>query len=785
MNNQGSTLLTVIICIAFIAILGSMMLSITMTNLQMKVIESKSKKNFYSTEMAMEEIRVVVQEIAAEAVKEVYENEVLKRYASFLAYTDIDLRNAEIQKLVITNIINNLAELGTPITPDQIDGMITTSTVLLLKENYFNAYISDPTNTTVSRPMLLCENLAGNYAIRIIDINIEYLNNDFRTKLSSDIVITMPKFSFAGGSTTALHYKVEQPYKDYVLIADGNISFRGTSGRTEVNGSVYAGGTEGISIDGLRNNLYQVNLSGKNIIARRAITVKDTAKLNIMTYDKEGVAHYPVIWANNLITKTDAAYSITSPSSTDLTINGISVIKDDLTIDGLNSNVNLNSGAYIGYTGTHSAFGSSIIINGAGSSLDLSRLSRLIIAGRAHVSVEDVHETDILTGESIAFKSNQRAYLLPGSFMVGVGHNPITQNDPIPSIGITNGDPSTGIPYNDFLAAATKYNIASKTTGSTLLRYYYFNFGSGKQADDYLRKYMSLSSYHSVLDYTEPFTLKSVLLTPESVSSVVGNQMSYDTTNKVELRTGLSANAAYTNDLALDQYIADISLSDEVFGRSVLNGSDKVGTLANLFSRINHNLYLDSTKAYVEADGVVSTGLKAGCVSTMIGTSSLGLSSGSPFTDFLKLSGNITITNSDVSKQYFHIIDGNVTIAANSVFKGMLIATGSITIEGGANITGLIVSTTPSSTVMLGDGVTMNGRIIAGGSIIIGKDCTLTADAATDTYLDTNVFATEGDLLHYIFNGVSLTVSYEINTPAESFVDLGNMISYENWRKVE
>ncbi|NLO08600.1 MAG: hypothetical protein GX129_01865, partial [Clostridiales bacterium] len=57
LNNQGSTLLTVIIIIAFIGILGSMMLSVTMTNLQMKMIERKSKENFYTCESTLDEMR--------------------------------------------------------------------------------------------------------------------------------------------------------------------------------------------------------------------------------------------------------------------------------------------------------------------------------------------------------------------------------------------------------------------------------------------------------------------------------------------------------------------------------------------------------------------------------------------------------------------------------------------------------------------------------------------------------------------------------------------------------
>jgi type II secretory pathway pseudopilin PulG len=107
LDNQGSTLLTVIICIAFISILGSLILSVTMTNLQMKLIESKSKKNFYSCETIMEKIRTAAQEAAAESVKYVYVNDVLKNYASYLPKNEDERNtiNTIIQQKVIARFM--------------------------------------------------------------------------------------------------------------------------------------------------------------------------------------------------------------------------------------------------------------------------------------------------------------------------------------------------------------------------------------------------------------------------------------------------------------------------------------------------------------------------------------------------------------------------------------------------------------------------------------------------------------------------------------------------------
>jgi hypothetical protein len=84
-DNKGSTLLTVVICLTFIGILASLVISLTMTNLQMKIIDSRHNKNFYSSEKVMDKIRSAVLEAAAESIKYVYENDVLNDYAFYLS----------------------------------------------------------------------------------------------------------------------------------------------------------------------------------------------------------------------------------------------------------------------------------------------------------------------------------------------------------------------------------------------------------------------------------------------------------------------------------------------------------------------------------------------------------------------------------------------------------------------------------------------------------------------------------------------------------------------------
>jgi type II secretory pathway pseudopilin PulG len=139
LNNQGSTLLTVIICIAFIGILGSMMLSVTMTNLQMKIIESKSKENFYSCEVAMEEIRTGIEEIAATKIQEVYETKVLGNYADFLLNQPTALeKNTYIKQQICAAIIKYIGKINS-----ESDAQLWSGTAVKeSSDDIFNNYLA-------------------------------------------------------------------------------------------------------------------------------------------------------------------------------------------------------------------------------------------------------------------------------------------------------------------------------------------------------------------------------------------------------------------------------------------------------------------------------------------------------------------------------------------------------------------------------------------------------------------------------------------------------------------
>ncbi len=147
-----------------------------------------------------------------------------------------------------------------------------------------------------------------------------------------------------------------------------------------------------------------------------------------------------------------------------LDIDGTTYVADDLTVDGNTSRIKL-SGIYRGYGDSLSGAdnSSSILINGAKTSLDFSKLEELLLSGHAYVGtkhydadidrykagggkedsnsdyIENIEEyettlgknteyqetettvkkntSDILLGESLSVKADQLIYMIPAECM--------------------------------------------------------------------------------------------------------------------------------------------------------------------------------------------------------------------------------------------------------------------------------------------------------------------------------------------------------------------------------
>lgn len=796
-NNQGSTMLMVVLCIALLGILGSLMLSVSMINYEMKKVESKSNNNFYSCETALQEIKAGLEETTATDITATY-TEVLQDYAYYSTLSE-ENRDKKIQGLIITKL--------------QSPTSLGTDTAAIVTK--FQQYLSNPSGFTIEIGSVITNISTLPYSITIQNVKITYLKNNYNTTITSDLCIKLPTFTLSPDAN-ALSYSMKQPFTDYTVVADGGIYSDNTDGTNRITGYVYAG--DGITVSNSNPALmtpHKLELNGGYITTRGNITVKDTAALEI------GNTSSPIIWANNITTESNTNYN-----QTFLNINGICLTKDDLAINAQKSNVTLK-GAYIGYTEAHTAEGSAIMINGANSSLDLSRLSSLILAGRAHVTVEDDvlkdpsnpnvdNDINIMTGESLAIKSNQRAYLIPGKYIEinnkATMKNPITKADLPAGISATVKIPTTASPinYSTYLnASPNQFKMAAKQTAlgldSTLL-YYYMNFASGKKADQYLVDFMN--RYPNLLQNLDAFKVNSLRL-PSNDNKIVsaGNVMYYDTTTTpatIQHKPGKSA--SYSNDTQTDNYIAGLQLKSGLNG--LFDSSDFVGTklegkkvsdLPDLYYNWTHYLsentsarWLNDTDKVV-ATNVLRTGITKALSDLQTGgytAKSIGFTAGFSMTDY------VSDNYSNLSAKSIIVANGNAEIKANSFFNGILVASGNVTIGEGAVINGLIIAAGNAAgaegNIVINNDVKIRGRVVAMNKVKIGKNCNIECTSGTKTSFDSSlsveifledIFKDDAQLLWSMFQNPDVKVNISEHTSASEMVDITNLVTCENWRK--
>ncbi|MHB8131255.1 MAG: hypothetical protein ACYDEX_19925, partial [Mobilitalea sp.] len=281
-------------------------------------------------------------------------------------------------------------------------------------------------------------------------------------------------------------------------------------------------------------------------------------------------------------------------NETKISIDGDCFLKDDLVIDAKESQVSME-GEYFGYSnGMDSDTNSAIVINASGVNLDLSGLSKLYLAGRAYISLDDGsgvvnYNTDdtygavaganynILTGESLIIKGSQNAYLLPSEF-IAVGHNPVSWSEYTSNYdAVTNTDQMITIPtdviafenaaISDEMSKLSYYLNASQPVKKAFYKfstndnvvYYYLNFKSQELATTYFKNYMIC--YPNRVYNGFPVDLIKINTTPGAYLTA-GNIMFYDTSFQILRGT----NGSFINNYSKDFQNLITSLHKNIIG---------------------------------------------------------------------------------------------------------------------------------------------------------------------------------------------------------------------------
>ncbi len=513
-NDNGSTLITVIVAIAFVTILTTIILGTTLVNVRMKGIDKRVKDDFYYAERALNDVYTGVGQELAVIAGEQYEiafekvgdvETVVEEGGAVTVKADYNLaENAE--RLFRTNFLKKVHDKF-PASGDAL-------------KTKLNKYItSNAKGETVEgvgpivyqkKDGTVCAESEA-YRVAITGVKVSATDSTgFRSVISTDIVINVPTVDFLGTNADV---------SDYGLIANQGLYIEG-GGTTTINGNVYAGVHDtALSADtpykektdansrqnffgGINIDSTNARFTGNYIVSKGDITLAGTnPRLSVYTPSAEGDANLANLWFSSLRTISSATLpAIPSPVPDEgptptIELNANVFALNDLTLNADNSCAKIK-GNYYGYndktlptasilgikTGREDGESSAIIINGSDVYFDMKEINNFVLMGKAYIDFSSDDDTNasltttqvVPTAESVALKTNQQLYLVPPDFLDGA--NPTTDGGTFNiTIPASNLQDWFGYPYLNSSDIDKSYEVTLQDNSKVYYDYLVFN----------------------------------------------------------------------------------------------------------------------------------------------------------------------------------------------------------------------------------------------------------------------------------------------------------------------
>lgn len=748
-NNKGSTLILVIVAMSVIAVLAVVALWISLSNLQMKVTDEKNQDNFYSAESVLDQICTGLQGDVSAAYTSAY-TVVMQQYNS--------LSEEERQALFSNTYVKELRKL---VCSSDSESKYSLSKLISYVESDLtdsNTYPYAKIQTTTGESEN-SDGLLNTYVDELVIKGIKVIYTDekgYTSIIRTDISLEVPHMEFSSQG------KVPKLFT-YSLIGNSGLNVTGNASLVDLDGNVYSGsdyvtkGADNSTVSVQIANGSKLNVEKSSyFIAEGDIEVGKLATANSSTGSSFSVGKDCQLWTDNI-----------NVNGANTSLDGVTYVSDDLTISGRGSKVSIgkdNSGKYVGYgNSTDLAEDSSaIIINGINTTLDMSQLQEVLIAGYAFINTSSIANVnpnagtnpDVRTGESISVKGDQIAYLVPaecigtslvdGEVKSKYNRNPLKYTE---YLEIHNSKEYTEI----------NADIVSSRTEKSLSSY----ISSGHKIDDYIKTVFVPSKSGNSDD---GFVYYYINLPDDMASQYYQDYYNKDKT-KLELYNDFYTEQIQVNESA-DANIYTIGTYNIYNGKNLqlLKGivddidiDAESATLANNYTALNSKLIKDYSS------------LSANELSATLFTNIINEDKMNSLTSVAAgRRVNFYATIEDVQYQAV-VIDGtfefNSTAKANNI--SLIIATGDVTVS--ADFT---------------------GTIITKGKIVINKDCKIknSSQQVFKNLLLSEVG--EGDSaekLAYIFDDCDSYIGKSAfssdSKDSDSAIDYNEVIRYSNWKK--
>lgn len=711
-RNSGSSIVIVIIAMAMIGILATTLLWMSYINYKIKVNDIRNKNSFYSAETVMEQIVAGLQKETSDAVAVAYQ-EVLSNWEELGSESN---RYSSFASMYLDTLVKHLrdSEKGDGYySRDILEGYVDTTIWGNVNKTAWNNGTDETDASKAKAPVM--ELVNGNSLI-LRNVFVSYMDGDRLSIVSTDLCLDVPQIVFTKSSSS-----IDDLY-DYLLIGNQGISLTQGSGQVTGDGSIYAGaddkGKGGIIINPASS--LAIN-NGRYVISKGEIDVIGPGAGFIVRDAKETGSS---VYAKNLDLQSGT-----------ISLDSKTYIANDLTLSGSGSKATLTK-EYYGY-GTSTATGlegdptdqensSAIIINGQNSTVDMSGVNTLMLAGRAYIgtnttkeeldqnaaaAVEDAgkkNEKAVLMGESITVKGGQIAYLVPTECLgiyngeTIIGQNPLTQDqatkmqaykdqygtdfkevDFTRPVGRLGGQSLAffGVADMDHIRKVSTQYVGGGTESKSLT-YYYLVMDADNAAKYYQTYYLNGSNKESIDHYFKKYATGGILLgdytSAQNSYTILGNALVSDALSQSGVSLLASTNTT-TNTMTPAEVFQKSGEIANVYKGLTTNLSEdgaSASTFRNVFdSVIKDKITTKQADGTDHVDTIQEYLVNNGTGGTMEFTTEDGLKG-------IITTGNYTLSSATggASKVRLIVSLGDITIDRN--FTGLAIAKGTITIKG-------------------------------------------------------------------------------------------------------
>lgn len=822
-DNKGFSLITVIITVAFIGILGLLVLYLALQNFNMKITGIKGKDSFYTAEQALEEIRLGLQQDVGEAMSAAY-IKVMEDYNKQSSSSDEvldELRQKAFETDFLKELTSRVRQSGKDGASDLPLGQYSMdylkSYVDLEEMDDFDANTETLIVTTPEGkdPVLESDPKSG---LLLKNLKVIYVDaKGYAAIIETDIRLGIPKIQFPTPSTLP-------DLMNMVVVAQGGIVCKSAenasaaSGQTRITGSIYAGNFKDTG-----------NASEK---MHTSIKVDKNASLAITSGDKV-VTEGEVSVDEEGSFSTGAGVTLWTQgirmTEGNVTLDGTTYVADDLTVEknaksGDGSQVKI-AGEYYGFGSPDSAkksknytqsgqsvekdtprlydhssdadLSSGIVINGRNTTIDLSAVKKFLLAGRSYIAASGVKgssenaNSDVMLGESLSVKGSQLAYLVPAALLktgsAVSASNPMNYDAYLAS-DLVKKDADQQVDWDETVSAWGGKNLSeigvdkSKPIQTVFYNdnagggyvYFYLNFTDNEKASDFMQTYAANSTDKLNQDLSFYFGKNSGITVADRDSYVRyvtnGNILTY---NGDRSENGVDDATNPESDEKLQQEQVNMQNTWYALNRKMITSVDLLNTDVKDKEGISHD-ETDYTQSVF--DNLVNEKQMVQFLKQR---------------DHVHLQYTFTASDEDGSLQAMMVHNGEKstyqTSKGTEIVKGTnepLVITKSMAENNNLR---LVICT---GDVVIASGVHFKGIIMAKGKITLEAGASLESaplEAAkvfqsvvgTDNHISPKDFFWEGD--KYVLGNSNVTKEDGENT--SDTYQLGDYITYENWRK--